>query len=158
MAHNIYDEDGKKIGTIKSEREAAEDDIIALSDNIGCLAILIGGFIVLFCGAAWYMAFYEAIEEGNAFYLFWLIPIIVATFIGGGKISLKGIRKFWSVFWRILLIDFGVGTVSGLVAVLIYEGYMDAAEALVAAVFMSVVYSLFPAVIATWIVRKARKK
>lgn len=163
MAQNIYDENGRVVGTIKSEREATDDDIAAFAENIGCLAILVLGVLFFFGGAPWIVtviSFCIPEEIPPLFFCFFAIPIIIATIVLGGRIIEENKKSVWGAFWRIALADIGAGTVGGFVAGLLF-GIIDLDEAFEG--FMYVVsysawFAVVPTVIVAWKVYKNRKK
>ena len=154
MAQNIYDENGRKVGEIKTDREKAEDDIATFSDNIGCLVTLVVGFVALIAITAWIMGITMAFQ-GEILYLLWMIPMVVATFIYAKKIMSENSKTPWGAFWRVLLLNTGVGAICMLLVAMISGSLTEGV--MVAAVSNGFVFAILPAAIVAKVVRKKRK-
>ncbi len=91
MAQSIYDENGKKIGEVKTEEEALNDSWLDFVEGVGCVAIPIGGFLILLVAILWMIPFL-----GEPALLFVKIPVILATFVAGAKLlNLDHISPPW---------------------------------------------------------------
>lgn len=157
MAQNIYDEDGKLIGTVKSREEADRDSIAAFVDNLGCLAFILGIVAVLFEVAVWVVGVKELLDEGDPLILVFVIPIIVATILAGRKVVKEKKKSPWGVFGFLLLVDAVVGTVSVTLCAMLSDGSVGSFSNFLAAALLAIFYSVAPAAIVALIAHVKKK-
>ena len=154
MAQNIYDENGRKVGEIKTEREKSEEEIGNIADTIGCLAALVRGFLALIVYGPWIVGVVTVISDGEMVYLWFMIPVLVATVIMGVRIKEINIVTMWGAFWRTALVGIGAGIIGGLLMSMVYPEFADGmAIGLLAGVY----FSLAPAVTVARGVKKTKK-
>ena len=157
MAQNIYDEDGKLIGTVKSREEADRDSIAAFVDNLGCLAFILGIVAVLFEVAVWVVGVKKLLDEGDPLILVFMIPIIVATILAGRKVVQEKKKSPWGAFGFLLLVDAVVGTVSATLCAMLSDGSVGSFLNFLAAVLFAIFYSVVPAAIVALIAHVKKK-
>lgn len=163
MSYNIYDEHGNKRGEIKSKDEVIEENVKAGFS----MGVIVAGFIAVLAAmiplAIW-IGLLQAVEEGERFPLFILIPVIIMTIMKSAMIKDEGMRSEWNAFWRIA----ATTATAGFACCMLYFLWAQSASGIVEygidieligemAVY-SMLSAILPAAISTYVLYKSNKK
>ena len=164
MADNLYDKNGNYVGRVISDQEKVDEDFGNFIDTLGCLGIIVAGFLLLFIIAPWFVAvaslFWGSEELG---YLFFAIPALIATVIAGNKIKEWRIKTILGTFLCTALIGTGAGIVGGYLSWIVLPdfvyGYSTVGEVIIFVAPVALWYAIGPAAIVAWrTYRSTRKK
>lgn len=154
MAQNIYDKDGNKVGTIKSDQEKAADDNWSAVSTIVLVAVAIVIGLALLLGRPWLVA-----EEMDGFTEYWIwlqYLIVIVTIVVGRKIFVVNKVSLWGAIWRVALANIVAGTVGGAIAQLALCGYID--SQIVSDAFYSAYLAIIPTIIVAVLLYGERRK
>ena len=144
MAEYFYDEDGKLIGTKKSEEEKVKDENDSTITTIVCVILIILGILSFLLAKPWFDV-KDMIEnfDVSEFWLEFQYILAIVAIIYGSKTVMENKLSLWMAFWNTVKVLTIVGIAGSVVIPLIFGGFIICFEDFI----FSLWSSLFPAVI-----------
>ena len=155
MAQYIYDENGKLIGTKKSEEEKRQDENDSTITSIVCVILIILGILSFLLAKPWFDV-KDMIEnfDVSEFWLEFQYILAIVAIVYGTKTVKENKLTLWRAFWKTVIVLTIVGIAGSVAIPLIFGGFIISFEDFA----FSLWSSLLPAVIVVACLLLKRRK